>query len=149
MDQSYKVIIVDDSVSVREELRDLFEGLGHEIVGECENGMEAIELVRQLKPDLVSLDIIMPEMDGIECYRTLQLLSSPPRCLIISALASEPRVIAAYEGDIDPRIYLPKPVHSEELANKIHEIMRAPRLPSVPSEDNRLIDPGHDQGNVE
>jgi two-component system chemotaxis response regulator CheY len=90
-----RALIVDDSPRVRSELRQLLGRLGWNIVGEAVNGVEALEMAEELKPDLVTLDIIMPEMDGIECYRELRKLSQPPRCLLISVLAAESRVVAA------------------------------------------------------
>src|SRR6478752_9429720 len=95
-----RALIVDDSPKVRSELRLLLSRMGWNIVGEAENGIEALELTEELKPDLVTLDIIMPEMDGIECYRELRRLSHSPRCLLISVLAAEPRVVAAYGHEI-------------------------------------------------
>lgn len=129
MTNGLKVLIVDDSSRVRRQLRELYEGLGHQVVGECENGLEAIEKVRLLSPDLVSLDIIMPEMDGIEAYRILRHLENPPRCLIVSALGGEGRVISAYEREIQASHYCPKPVSRESLAEKIAVVMSDEAMP--------------------
>src|SRR6478736_5423474 len=97
-----RAIIVDDSPRVRADLKQMLNRLGWTVVGEGENGIEALELARNLQPDFITLDIIMPEMDGIECYRHLRQLANPPRCVLISVLAAEPRVLTAYEGEIYP-----------------------------------------------
>lgn len=123
------VLIVDDSADVRFELRDKFETIGQNIIGECSNGLEAIELVKQLQPDLVSLDIIMPVMDGIECYRILRSLPNPPRVVLISALASEPKVLKAYEAEIYTDHFLAKPVELEDLVATIEGVFSLPALP--------------------
>ena len=69
------VLIVDDSDRIREELRSEYSEQGFKVVGECENGLQAIEFLEEHPNiDLVSLDIIMPEMDGIECYRAIRAL---------------------------------------------------------------------------
>jgi len=135
MANELKVLIVDDSQRVREHLRKLYRELGHRVVGECSNGLEAIDLVRELSPDFVSLDIIMPEMDGIEAYRILRHLENPPHCLIVSALGSESRVLAAYEREILPTHYCPKPVTSELLASKIAVVLADPPMPLPLLED--------------
>lgn len=123
------VLIVDDSADIRFELRDKFEAIGQNVIGECSNGLEAIELVKQLQPDLVSLDIIMPVMDGIECYRILRSLPNPPRVILISALAAEPKVLKAYEAEIYTDHFLSKPVELEELMARIEGIFSLPALP--------------------
>ncbi|MCX6130000.1 MAG: response regulator [Proteobacteria bacterium] len=124
-----RALIVDDSPKIRGELRQLLVRLGWTVVGEASNGVEALELVVQLKPDLVTLDIIMPEMDGIECYRALRAISPPPRCILISVLAAEARVIAAYSQEILPSHFLRKPVQEKELREHLDEIMSMPPMP--------------------
>lgn len=123
------VLIVDDSADIRFELREKFESIGQNVIGECSNGLEAIELVKQLQPDLVSLDIIMPVMDGIECYRILRSLPNPPRVILISALASEPKVLKAYEAEIYTDHFLAKPVELELLVSTIEGVFALPALP--------------------
>lgn len=140
MASELRVLIVDDSLRVREHLRKLYQELGHKVVGECSNGLEAIELVRELSPDLVSLDIIMPEMDGIELYRILRHIENPPHCLIVSALGSEGRLIAAYEREILNTHYCPKPVTAELLAAKIEVVMADPPMPLPVIEDEEAAE---------
>lgn len=127
-----RALIVDDSPKVRSELRQLLGRLGWNIVGEAVNGVEALEMAEEFKPDLVTLDIIMPEMDGIECYRELRRLSYPPRCLLISVLAAEPRVVAAYGHEILGSHFLKKPVQEKDLKEKLEEVMSMPPLPYPP-----------------
>ncbi len=124
-----KILIVDDSPTVRHELRLKLQNLGHEIIGEAVNGLEALEMVQQYQPDLVMLDIIMPEMDGIECYRLLRNLSYPPRCIIVSALAQEPRVLAAYREEIDVSHFLDKYCLEDDIDQKIQLVLSQPPLP--------------------
>ncbi len=124
-----RAVIVDDSPRVRADLRQILSRLGWTIVGEGNNGIEGLELAKELKPDLMTLDIIMPEMDGIECYRNLRKLPDPPRCLIISVLAIEPRVMAAYEQEILASHFLKKPVHEKELRERLEDLMKMPALP--------------------
>ena len=130
-----RAIIIDDSPRIRSELRQTLSRLGWTVVAEGANGIEALELAEQHKPDLMTLDIIMPEMDGIECYRNLRRLEQPPRCLIISVLAIEPRVMAAYEREILPSHFLKKPVQEKELRDRLEMLMSMPALPLPPQID--------------
>lgn len=131
MEQSLNILIVDDSQAVRQDLRSKFESLGHQIVGEAANGIEALDEIKKLQPDLVSLDIIMPEMDGIECYSNMRKsFDKPPRCILISALSEEPRVIENYAEEINPDHYLSKGCTSESLAEKIAVVFSVEPLAS-------------------
>ncbi len=127
-----RALIVDDSPKVRSELRQLLTRLGWDVVGEAADGVEALDLTQELKPDLVTLDIIMPEMDGIECYRELRKLAQPPRCLLISVLAAELRVVAAYANEIYPSHFLKKPVQEKDLKERLEEVMAMPPMPFPP-----------------
>lgn len=130
-----RAVIIDDSPRIRAELRQTLTRLGWTVVAEGSNGIEALELAEEHKPDLMTLDIIMPEMDGIECYRNLRKMRQPPRCLIISVLAIEPRVMAAYEREILPAHFLKKPVQEKELRDRIEALMSLPALPLPPDAD--------------
>ena len=127
--KSLKVLIIDDSQTIRMDIRNKLESIGHQVVGEAVNGVEGLEMVKQLHPDLVTLDIIMPEMDGIECYRMLRNLSYPPRCLLVSALANEIRVTDAYKTEIEPHHYIDKGCTTDDLGIKIEEICNQTPLP--------------------
>ena len=98
-------------------------------MGEGETGIEALDLVKQHRPDLVTLDIIMPEMDGIECYRKMRLLGGQTRCLLVSVLASEPRVVQAYEHEIFPSHFLKKPVNEKEFKERVEDLFKQDPLP--------------------
>lgn len=137
MGEDIRVLIVDDSQSMRMELREKYQSFGYDVVGEAENGLVALDLIKELSPDLVSLDIIMPEMDGIECYRLMRSMESPPRCLFVSALANEPRVIEAYRNEISVTHYVSKNISNEDLKNKISEVMNAPALPEPEQTEQR------------
>ena len=127
-----RALIVDDSPKVRADLRQMMVRLGWTVVGEAGSGVEALQLVKELSPDLVTLDIIMPEMDGIECYRAMRKLESPPRCLLISVLASEARVVAAYAQEILTGHFLSKPVEEKNLREHLEMVMAMPPLPLPP-----------------
>ena len=113
------VLVADDSAEVQESLARTYENLGFKVAGFASNGIEVMEQLDDLKPDLVSLDVIMPEMDGIECFRKIQEREDPPKCLIVSALSKEPRIISHYAEEIHPDLYVRKPVAEDDLMKKL------------------------------
>ncbi len=125
------VLIVDDSKYVRDDLRELYQSIGMTVVGEAKNGVEALELASKLNPDLVSLDIIMPEMNGIECYQKMQLQPGNRRYIIISALAAEQQVINGLEGVVPRHLYLSKPATQTKLEERLKEVYDGPQIPQL------------------
>lgn len=104
-----RVLIVDDEPAARQRLALMLEELDVEVVGEAANGVVALELVRTLKPDLLLLDITMPEVDGFDVARHLP----EPRPLIVFQTAYDEHALQAFEhAAID---YLVKPVAREKL----------------------------------
>ena len=85
----YKVLVVDDHPFIRTALRTLVHQEGHEVVGETDNGVDAISLVRQLAPDLVLLDITMPRLDGIAVIERIRTLDPDARIIVLTSLSSE------------------------------------------------------------
>lgn len=90
-----KVLIVDDAAFMRKSLKLLLEKNDFEVVGEAENGKAALTKIQSLNPDIVTLDIIMPEMDGIACLDGMQKLGAKPSVIMITALGRQDKVIEA------------------------------------------------------
>jgi len=84
-----KVMIVDDAAFMRCVLKQMLERNGFEIVGEAENGMDAVNKYKVLHPDLVTMDITMPELDGVEAAKAIRQLDSNARIIMISAMGQE------------------------------------------------------------
>lgn len=113
-----KILIADDEAPARNRLKDLLADIGNvEICGEAKNGKELVELVAQLAPDIVLLDIRMPEMDGIEAAQHLQTLASPPA--IIFTTAYDNYAITAF--DMNAVDYLLKPIRQERLQTALQK----------------------------
>ena len=90
LDAMAKVLIVDDSVFMRTVIRDMLQkDPSLEIVGTASNGIEALEKISTLKPDLITLDIEMPRMNGLEVLRELKNAASRPKTIMLSSLTSE------------------------------------------------------------
>ena len=99
--KSYKLMIVDDSNIMRRRIErsNQFDEL--ELVGTASNGLEALEMFKKTDPDVVTMDLTMPQMDGIECISKLVVLKPAVRILVISALADKATAVEAMEMGAD------------------------------------------------
>ncbi|MFZ7103309.1 MAG: response regulator [Peptococcaceae bacterium] len=118
-----KVLIVDDAKFSRVMLKDILtKYAGLEVVGEAENGLEAVRKYLQLRPDLVTMDITMPEMDGIEALK--QIRSFEPRCKIImcSAMGQKEMIVEAIESGA--RDFIIKPFIKERVLEALQKVVK-------------------------
>ena len=83
-----RVLVVDDAAFMRMMVKDILSKNGYEIVGEAENGMKALEKYQELKPDLVTMDITMPEMDGISAVKEIKNVDPNAKVVMCSAMGS-------------------------------------------------------------
>lgn len=90
-----RILIVDDHPVIRMAMKMLLEAEGHQIVGDTDNGVDAISLGRELKPDLVILDIGIPRLDGLEVISRLMVLALPLKILVLTARAPRSSPCAA------------------------------------------------------
>ena len=114
--KTYRVLIVDDEPVIRLDLRTMLESMGHEVVGEADNGVDALQLARSLQPDLVIADLMMPEMDGIELSRQLEKERIAP-VLVLTAYSEPEMVLGADRAGVLG--YLVKPFREADLAPAI------------------------------
>ena len=90
-----KILIVDDSRTSRKMLREILEDMGHEIAGEATNGEEGYVMYKELNPDLVTLDITMPKMDGIEALMLIKKYNENAEAVMITAAGQKEKMIQA------------------------------------------------------
>jgi two-component system chemotaxis response regulator CheY len=119
--RSLKLLIVDDSNIMRRRIErsQQFEEL--EVVGTAGNGVEALEMFHKTDPDMVTMDLTMPQMDGIECISKLVQLKPAVRILVISALADKATAVEAMERGANG--FLNKPFTDRQLNEAIAELM--------------------------
>lgn len=110
-----KVLIVDDSSIDRFIIKKCIENNGHRIVGEASNSIEAIEQYRKLSPDVVFLDIVMPNDNGISILKDLLLLDSDARIVMCTSAALQNIVIEAIQ--IGAKSFLVKPITNNSVKN--------------------------------
>ncbi len=89
------ILIVDDASFMRIMIKNIFIEVGYGIAGEAENGKQAVEMYKELKPDLVTMDITMPVMDGIEATREILQFDKNARIIVCSAMGQQSMVIKA------------------------------------------------------
>ena len=109
---SYRVVIVEDDIWVSKEIRRLVSELGHEVVADASNGAEAVEVVCAKKPDVVFMDIEMPEMDGIEASKIIQKTCPVP---IVMLTAYESEDLLDLAASVGAGAYLIKPTNTSEI----------------------------------
>ena len=93
-----RVLVVDDAAFMRKMVSDALAKGGHEVVGEAGNGTEAVERFQELGPELTTLDITMPEKDGLEALKEIMALDPKARVVMCSALGQESKVLQAIKS---------------------------------------------------
>lgn len=116
-----RVLVVDDAVSAREHIRAILEAAEMTVVAEATNGVEAVARYRELRPDLITMDLVMPQMNGIEATRAILEVDSNARVIAVSGL-SQPSVMA--DADAAGIMgFVPKPVDAPDLLREIRDVL--------------------------
>jgi two-component system chemotaxis response regulator CheY len=116
-----KILIVDDAAFMRMMLSDILVEKGYEIAGEAEDGGKAIRLYKKLKPDLVTMDIVMPEVGGIESIKEILKIDPEAKILVVSALGQQALVKEAI--DAGAKGFVVKPFQPEKVTEEIEKIL--------------------------
>ncbi|AYO31757.1 response regulator [Biomaibacter acetigenes] len=115
-----KILIVDDAAFMRFAIRTVLERNGFQVVGEAENGSVAISKYKELQPDIVTMDITMPEMDGIQALREIRKLNPNSKIIIISALGQESYVREAVK--LGAKGFVVKPYKEDYLIRTLSKL---------------------------
>ncbi|TKJ20766.1 MAG: hypothetical protein CEE43_11935 [Promethearchaeota archaeon Loki_b32] len=118
-----KVLIVDDAQFTRNMLKNIINKIEQiEVIGEASNGVEAISLYKKLNPDLVTMDLVMPEKGGIEATEEILKINSKALIVVVSALGQEALVLeAAKKGAKD---FIQKPFKTEQIVEVMDRILK-------------------------
>jgi two-component system, chemotaxis family, chemotaxis protein CheY len=117
---SKNVLIVDDSLYMRTVIKDALEMAGFHIVGQAANGEEAIDLAFDLKPDIITLDNILPDMIGTDILKVYNKEGLPSKVIMISAVGQESVI---QEGlSLGAKAYIVKPFTSEQLLDEVNKL---------------------------
>jgi two-component system chemotaxis response regulator CheY len=112
-----RVLVVDDAAFMRKMVSDALSKAGHEVIGEACNGVEAVEHFRSLKPELTTLDITMPEKDGLAALGEIMTLDPSARVIMCSALGQESKVLESIK--LGARDFVVKPFQAERVLEAV------------------------------
>lgn len=116
-----KVLITDDSSFVRMLLKKILVANGYEVVGEADNGVEAINLYKELSPDIVTMDITMPQMDGIIVLKTIMEMNPEAKIIMCSADSNQAQIMNAMKAGA--KEFITKPFEAKHVINTLNKVM--------------------------
>lgn len=114
------ILIVDDAAFMRMMIKDILVNAGLQVIGEAENGLQAVEKYQSLKPDLVTMDITMPELDGIQALKRIKELDPDANVIMCSAMGQQALVLEAIQ--LGAKDFIVKPFQKERVVETIHQI---------------------------
>lgn len=118
-----KVLIVDDAAFMRLVLKNMLDKNGYEVVGEAANGQEAIDKYKSLSPDLVTMDITMPVMEGIEAVKQIKQLDTDAKIIMCSAMGQQVMVVQSLQAGA--KDFIVKPFQEERVLESIRRVIGA------------------------
>ena len=116
-------MIVDDAAFMRATLKDVIAKGGYEVVAEAVNGLEAIDKYKTHKPDIVTLDITMPEMDGLEALQKLIEVDEGARVIMCSAIGQQANVVEAIK--LGAKDFIVKPFQADRVLQALERVLSA------------------------
>lgn len=116
-----KVLIVDDATFMRMMIKDILEKNGYQVIGEAGNGLKAVELYKAEKPDVVTMDITMPEMDGIEAVKAIREFDPSAKIVMCSAMGHQSMVMDAIRAGA--KDFIVKPFQADRVLEAIKKVI--------------------------
>lgn len=115
------ILVVDDAAFMRMMIKDVLSKNGYEILGEAENGQKAIEKYKELTPDLVIMDITMPEVDGIQAVKEIKKFDSNAKIIMCSAMGQQAMVIESIQAGA--RDFIVKPFQADRVVEAVKKVI--------------------------
>ncbi|WP_062197865.1 response regulator [Massilibacterium senegalense] len=116
-----RILVVDDAAFMRMMIKDILEKNGFEVVGEAENGAQAVEKYKESTPDLVTMDITMPEMDGITALKEIRNINPDAKIIMCSAMGQQAMVIDAIQAGA--KDFIVKPFQADRVLEAIKKTL--------------------------
>ncbi|WP_054958678.1 response regulator [Paenibacillus dakarensis] len=116
-----RILIVDDAAFMRMMIRDILTKNGFEVVGEAQDGAQAIEKFKEVRPDLITMDITMPEMDGIAALKEIKKVDPNAKVIMCSAMGQQAMVIDAIQAGA--KDFIVKPFQSDRVIEAINKTL--------------------------
>lgn len=114
------ILVVDDSLIIRKNVSKYLTNLGHKVVGESKTGALAVEDCKKLKPDFITMDITMPDMDGITAVKKIREFDKDVNIIMVTSHGQEDMVVSSLKAGA--KGYILKPVNEEKLAKAIASV---------------------------
>ncbi|MCX7799488.1 MAG: response regulator [Fimbriimonadales bacterium] len=118
-----RILITDDALFMRVTLKNILTQNGYEVAGEASNGAEAVELYKQLKPDLVTMDITMPEMDGIAALKEIRAIDPDAKVVMCTAMGQKNMVVEAIQAGA--KDFIVKPFQPDRVVEALQKLLAA------------------------
>ena len=115
------ILIVDDASFMRMMIKDILTKNEFEVVGEAENGLVAVEKYKELEPELIIMDITMPEMDGIQAVKEIKKIDSNAKIIMCSAMGQQSMVIEAIQAGA--KDFIVKPFQKERVLEAVRKVL--------------------------
>ncbi|HHY72881.1 MAG TPA: response regulator [Bacillus bacterium] len=115
------ILVADDAAFMRTMLKSILVKGGYEVIGKAENGLTAIAKYKELKPDLVTLDITMPEMDGITALKEIRKINSKAKIIMCSAMGQHTLIIKAIEAGA--KDFIVKPFQESQVLEAVKDVL--------------------------
>ncbi|NLU36688.1 MAG: response regulator [Clostridiales bacterium] len=119
---SKRVLVVDDAAFMRMMIRDILEKNGFEVAGEASNGLEAVKAYQEVKPDIVTMDITMPEMSGIEAVKAIKKIDPDAKIIMCSAMGQQAMVMEAIQAGAQD--FIVKPFQSDRVLDALNKALK-------------------------
>ncbi len=117
----HRVLVCDDAIFMRTMIGDILAGAGYEVVGEAETGLQAVERYKELRPDLVTMDIVMPDMGGIEAVREIVKADADAKVLMCSAMGQQALVVEAIQAGA--KDFVVKPFQPSRVLEAVQRVL--------------------------
>lgn len=121
-----KILVVDDSIFIAKQIRTVVEPEGYEVIGHAKSGEEGIKMYDELKPDIVTMDIIMPGIDGIETAKCILEKNPDAKIIMLSSLCDEDTIKEI--EDIGVRYLIPKPMEDRLILSVLRRISKPQKI---------------------
>ena len=108
-----KILIVDDSRTSRKILRTILERAGHEVIGEAVDGVDGVNKFQELSPEITTLDITMPNMDGLEALKEIKKVNADAKIIMVTAAGQQNKMVEAIKSGASE--FVTKPFEAEEI----------------------------------
>lgn len=116
-----KILITDDAMFMRMQLKSILTGLGHEVIGEAKDGYEAIEKNKELEPDIITMDITMPNLNGTEAVKEIRKKDPNVKIIMCSAMGQQRMVVEAIEAGAQD--FIVKPFTPERIKEAVDNVL--------------------------